>query len=93
MRCARSLPTVLILALLSPSLMACSTSGSATVLPRDVPRAPSYMVPVRVADPVLAEDPYEIAARERAGRLQANRIIVKGANEWNTMAAEFAQGN
>lgn len=81
-----------IVALLSLSLMGCSTSGSgATVLPRDIPPAPSYMKPVHVKDPVLAEDPYAIAARERAGRLQANRIIVKGAAEWNTMAAEFAQ--
>lgn len=74
--------------------MGCSTSGSApAVLPRDVPGAPSYMVPVRVADPVLGEDPFAIAARERAGRVQANRVIVKAANEWNTMAADFAQGN
>jgi hypothetical protein len=71
--------------------MGCSTSGSAKVLPRDVPRAPSYLTPVKVADPVLGEDPYSVAARERAARLQANARIVKGANEWNTMAAEFAQ--
>lgn len=82
---------MLTLALLSPSLMGCSTSGSGKVLPRGVPGAPSYMVPVQVRDPVLAEDPYAIAARERAGRLQANRVIVKGAAEWNTMAADFAQ--
>lgn len=80
------------LALLSTSLMGCSTSGSANVLARDVPGAPSYMRPVGVADPKLGEDPYLIAARERAGRLQANRIIVRGSAEWNTMAAEFAQG-
>lgn len=84
---------MLTLALLSLNLMGCSTSGSATVLPRDVPGAPPYMVPVKVADPVLGEDPFAIAARERAGRVQANRVIVKAANEWNTMAADFAQGN
>jgi hypothetical protein len=61
------------------------------VLPRDVPGAPAYLQPVYVADPKLGEDPYKIAARERAGRLQANRVIVKGATEWNTMAGEFAQ--
>lgn len=84
----------LMLVLTGVSLMACSTSGNSQgVLPRDVPGAPSYMVPVQVRNPVLGEDPYAIAARERAGRLQANRVIVKGAAEWNTMAAEFAQGN
>jgi len=56
-----------------------------------IPAAPAYLVPVFVADPALGEDPYEIAARERAGRLQANRVIVKSAQEWNTMAAEFAR--
>lgn len=61
------------------------------MLPRAVPAAPSYLVPVPVKAPALGEDPYAVAARERAGRLQANRIIVKGAAEWNTMAAEFAQ--
>jgi hypothetical protein len=79
--------------LISANLMGCSTSGnaSARVLPRAVPGAPSYLVPVHVANPVLGEDPFAIAARERAGRLQANRIIVRGSAEWNTMAAEFAQ--
>lgn len=61
------------------------------MLPRSVPGAPSYLSPVHVADPMLGEDPYAIAARERAGRLQANRRIVKGAAEWDTMAAEFAK--
>lgn len=47
------------------------------------------MVPVIVAEPKLGDDPYAIAARERAGRLQANRIIIKGAAEWNAVAAEL----
>ncbi len=79
------------LVLLSLSLMGCSTSGSAKVLPRAVPGAPSYLQPVPVRNPALGEDPYEVAARERAGRLQANRVIVKAAAEWNTMAAEFGE--
>lgn len=73
--------------------MGCSTSGSAKVLPRSVPGAPAYMAPVQVKAPMLGEDPYAVAARERAGRLQANRIIVTGVAEWNAMAAEFAQGD
>lgn len=70
--------------------MGCSASSRATVLPRVVPSAPSYLAPVGVKTPSLGEDPYQIAARERAGRLQANRIIVKAAAEWNMVAAEFA---
>lgn len=79
------------LALLSASLMACSPSSrGATVLPRTIPPAPAYLQPVHVATPKLGEDPYQIAARERAGRLQANRVIAKAATEWNMVAADLA---
>jgi len=60
------------------------------VIPRMIPGPPAYLVPVQVPPPKLGEDPYEIAARERAGRLQANRIIVRGAAEWSAVAAEIA---
>lgn len=60
------------------------------MIPRVIPGPPAYLAPVSVRDPALGEDPYQIAARERAGRLQANRVIVKAANEWNTLAAELA---
>lgn len=59
------------------------------MIPRVIPGPPAYLAPVFVAQPALGEDPYEIAARERAGRLQANRIIVNGAAEWNQIAAEI----
>lgn len=55
-----------------------------------MPPAPTYLAPVAVKTPALGEDPYAIAARERAGRLQANRVIVKAATEWNMVAAELA---
>lgn len=77
--------------LISVSLMGCSASGRAQVIPRAVPMAPAYLAPVFVPDPVLGEDPYDTAARERAGRLQANRIIVKGAAEWNAVAADIGK--
>lgn len=57
------------------------------VVPRVLPGPPAYMQPVGVAAPVLGEDPYAVAARERAGRLQANRVIVRAAAEWNALAA------
>lgn len=77
--------------LISLSLMACSASSRQQVIPRDIPGAPAYLKPVYVADPKLGEDPYQIAARERAGRLQANRIIVRGATEWNAVAADIGK--
>ena len=90
MRFARSSVAALIAASISLSLMGCSTSGSQRVVARSIPAAPSYLTPVQVKTPALGEDPYAIAARERAGRLQANRIIVKAAAEWNMVAADIA---
>lgn len=77
-------------ALLSLSLIACSASNSAAVIPRNMPGVPAYMKPVYVADPKIGEDPLIIAARERAGRIQANRIIVRGGKEWSAVQKEFA---
>lgn len=73
--------------------MGCSTSGSREVLPRAIPGPPSYLQPVIVPEPVLDQQPVDIAAIERAGRIQANRIIAKARAEWNKMVADFAQGN
>lgn len=81
---------MLVVASLSLSLMGCSTSGSARILPRDIPGPPSYMAAVAVRDPFLGEDPYIIAARERAGRVQANRIIVSSKAEWLRQQADLA---
>jgi hypothetical protein len=78
-------------ALLSLSLMACSASNNQLrIIDRNLPGPPSYLQPVGVKAPTLGEDPYDIAARERAGRLQANRIIVKGRTAWLTMKKDFA---
>lgn len=61
------------------------------MLPRSIPPAPSYLQPVIVPEPVLGQQPIDIAAIERAGRIQANRIIAKAREEWNKMVVEFAQ--
>ena len=70
--------------------MGCSASSRQSVIPRVIPGPPAYMVPVIVKTPTLGEDPYQIAARERAGRLQANRVIVRGAEEWSALARDVA---
>lgn len=82
----------MLLVSVSPILSACWTSGSAqAVTPRTVPGAPGWLAPVQVRDPQLGEDPLLVAARERAGRIQANRIISWAAKEWNQVASEFSQ--
>ena len=60
------------------------------MIPRLIPGPPAYLTPVEVRNPQLGEDPYQIAARERAGRLQANRVIVRGAEEWSALARDIA---
>lgn len=84
---------MLAVALLSLSLMGCSPSGNAQlrVIERHIPDPPTYLRTVKVKDPVLGEDPYDIAARERAGRVQGNRIIINTRHAWLKMQAEFAK--
>lgn len=62
-------------------LSGCANSVSdMAVRDRDLPTKPEWAAPVSVKDPEGGEDAREVAARERAGRLQANRIIVKFGN-------------
>lgn len=84
---------MLVAASLSLSLMGCSPSGNAQlrVIERHIPDPPDYLRRVQVKDPVLGEDPYDIAARERVGRVQANRIITNTRFTWLKMQAEYAK--
>lgn len=59
---------------LTATLGACATSGNA-VVERHLPPLPSYATPVKVQDPKAGDDPIAVAARERAGRVQANKRI------------------
>ena len=59
---------------LSATLAGCVTSSRAPVQ-RHLPPLPAYANEVSVADPKAGEDPLAVAARERAGRKQANKII------------------
>jgi len=55
-------------------LAGCVTSGR-PVVERSLPPLPAYAQPVKVKDPKAGEDPLNVAARERAGRVKANRRI------------------
>jgi hypothetical protein len=71
LRGLRSAGLVLCLSLMSAG---CVTSGKPAVQ-RNLPPLPSYAKPVEMQDPSRGEDPLAVAARERAGRKQANHII------------------
>jgi hypothetical protein len=71
---------VLLVLSMSAMLAGCVTSGNPG-LQRNLPASPSYAKPVTVADPRAGEDPVAVAARERAGRVQANKIITD-YNHW-----------
>jgi len=53
----------------------CSTSGPREPLARNLPLEPAFAREVMVSDPRVGEDMLVVAARERAGRLQANAVI------------------
>ncbi len=74
---------------LATTLAACGTSGSAPT-GRSLPPLPSYAAPVAVAEPAEGEDTRAVAARERAGRVQANRVIVSVSDWYSCVRARYA---
>jgi hypothetical protein len=73
--------------LLTISVAGCSTSGS---VERTLPARPGFAKPITVPDPRVGEDALSIAARERAGRIAANCVIVN-YNEWyEALRARYA---
>lgn len=58
------------------TLSACATSIEADTR-RQLPAAPSWVEPVRTPTPKAGDNPIAVAARERAGKAQANKIIIK----------------
>ena len=84
--------SVRLLALSIPLLLtACAGSGSTLreVVRRDLPAAPAYLQPVAVPDPKTGEDILAVAARERAGRMKANRIIRNARTQWDKLRAAY----
>lgn len=55
-------------------LTGCGASGEVPIS-RDLPQAPAFAKPVSVKEPEAGEPALAVAARERAGRMQANRVI------------------
>ena len=78
-------------ALLMTLLLAnCASSGSVReIVSRDLPPAPAYLQPVAVPEPKAGEQLVTIAARERAGRLKANTIILKGRAQWERLRQDY----
>jgi hypothetical protein len=84
--------SVRLLALSIPLLLAaCAGSGSTLreVVRRDLPAAPAYLQPVAAPDPKAGEDAVAVAARERAGRLKANRIIRNARVQWEKLRKAY----
>lgn len=55
-----------------------------------MPPVPACLEEVTVPDPVAGEAAVIVAARERAGRLEANRRIRCGASLWQEARAALA---
>jgi hypothetical protein len=66
-----------------------SSNGVREIVRRDLPVSPGYLAPVAVSEPRLGESVVEVAARERAGRLKANRIILKTREQWERLRAQY----
>lgn len=80
------LPAASILLLLT----GCAGSSSVRdIVSRDLPAAPAYLRPVAVPDPKAGDDAIAIAARERAGRLKANRIITNARTQWEKLRVDY----
>ena len=81
--------------LILPLLAGCAGSGSGVraVVSRDLPAAPAYLAPVAVAEPRIGENAVAVAARERAGRLKANRIIRNARAQWEKLRKTYRQGS
>lgn len=90
----RTGPLVLLAALLSLSLISCST-GKAPKVNMAVPSVllpapPAYLRPVTVADPKVGDDPLLVAASYRQGLKQCNARINSGVADWKGMQAFYA---
>jgi hypothetical protein len=63
------------------------------VVRRELPAAPAYLAPVRVPEPKAGENAVNVAARERAGRLEANSIIRNARIQWDKLRAAYRKAN
>ncbi|HEV7278376.1 MAG TPA: hypothetical protein VGN80_19015 [Devosiaceae bacterium] len=71
-------------------MISCTSAGrNARVLPRQLPLAPEWAVPVAVSRPPAGTDWIEVAKREQNGRLEANARIVKFGTWYEERRAEY----
>lgn len=72
------------------ALSGCAQSGKPPIA-RALPDEPAFVRPVAVADPKPGDALLTIAARERAGRLEANRIIAGIRGWYEDLKREYAK--
>jgi hypothetical protein len=72
-------------------LAGCAGSGNGVseIVRRELPVAPGYLAPVVVSEPMGKVAAELVIARERAGRLKANRIIAKVRAQWDRLRATY----
>lgn len=73
-------------------LSACATSADRIVIRPQLPPPPDWAKAVSVSEPKTGEDSLIVAARERGGRVHANRIIVNFHGWYETVRADY-EGN
>jgi hypothetical protein len=78
--------------LILPLLTGCAGSNSAVRATVRLPAAPGYLAPVIVPEPKAGENAVAVAARERAGRLKANRIIRNARAQWEKLRTTYREG-
>jgi hypothetical protein len=76
--------------LLLPTMFAGCVSSGEPPVQRELPAVPAFARPVAVPDPRPGEPALAVAARERAGRLQANRVITGFRGWYEQVLAGYA---
>ena len=72
-------------------LAGCETSGSVGKK-RTLPSLPAYVAPVNVVEPKESEDARLVAARERAGRVEANQVIASVKTWYAGVVQSYGDG-
>ena len=70
-------------------LAACATSTSVAVK-RDLPAEPSWVAPVSTPLPKAGENTLAVAARERAAKAKANKIIASFRTWYEQVRKDYA---
>lgn len=71
------------------ALAGCAASNSPKGVTRDLPQRPTWTEPVKVANPKTGENAIAVAARERAGRIEANSVITHFGEWYDSVRAGY----